>query len=150
MAKSLLEFHKATPAHETLRMAISTGNREMIRLIHGRLPGAERRNGSDLLDVAADFHREKARAWLLGDASALEKGGFAAGSLERRQADTLIQIQSEPPRPAATPSPLPRRLARTLRPNAPFSHKGSSSRPVHRQETTREGRPSKAPLSCPP
>jgi hypothetical protein len=45
MTKCLLEFHGAKPTRETLLMAISTGNFELIKMIRERLsvsgPGAE-------------------------------------------------------------------------------------------------------------
>ena len=48
VAKYLLEFHKATPTRETLRMAVSTGNVELIRTAWERLP-EEHEGRADLI-----------------------------------------------------------------------------------------------------
>jgi hypothetical protein len=60
MTKYLLEFHDVKPTRETLKQAISTGNAELIRLMWQRVPEGDRLHRADLLQVAADFHREAA------------------------------------------------------------------------------------------
>jgi hypothetical protein len=70
VTKCLLEFHGAKPTRETLKMALSSGDLELIRLMWQRLPG-EHENRFDLMEVAADFHREEPLAWLLRDATGL-------------------------------------------------------------------------------
>jgi hypothetical protein len=49
VSKCLLEFYGAKPTRETLMMAISSGNVEMIRLIWARLPEEQQSRG-DLLE----------------------------------------------------------------------------------------------------
>jgi hypothetical protein len=89
VTKCLLEFHNARPTRETLKMALSSGNLELIRLLWQRLPG-EHENRFDLMEVAADFHREEPLAWLLRDATELEQEAFIALAVERRLADALV------------------------------------------------------------
>jgi hypothetical protein len=45
---------------------------------------------ADLLEVAADFHRDAAVGWLFRDASELEKQTFAEYALEQKLADALV------------------------------------------------------------
>jgi hypothetical protein len=89
VAKYLLEFHSAVPTRETLRAALSVGNLELIRLAWQRLP-EEQVSRVDLLEVAADFHREEPLAWLIRDATDLEREVFAEFALERHLADALL------------------------------------------------------------
>jgi hypothetical protein len=60
VAKFLLEFHGAKPARETLKMALSSGNLELIQVMWQRLPG-QHENRFGLMEVAADFHRGGSR-----------------------------------------------------------------------------------------
>jgi hypothetical protein len=91
VTKCLLEFHGAKPTRETLKMAVSGGNLELIRLMWQRLP-YERYHRFDLMEVAADFHREEPLAWLLRDATGLEREAFIALVVERRLADALVVV----------------------------------------------------------
>jgi hypothetical protein len=59
VTKNLLEFHRAKPTRETLKMALSMGDVALIRLIWERLPPSGDEGRLDLLEVAADFDREK-------------------------------------------------------------------------------------------
>jgi hypothetical protein len=90
VAKYLLEFHEVTPTRDTLKMALATGNPELIRLIWQRLPEGDRRRRDDLLEVAADYHREAPLAWLHRDATGFERELFALFALERHLADALL------------------------------------------------------------
>jgi hypothetical protein len=56
VAKYLLEFLGARPTRETLKMALASGNLELIRMCWGRLP-AEHEKRLDLLEVAASSGR---------------------------------------------------------------------------------------------
>jgi hypothetical protein len=47
-------------------------------------------NRVDLLEVAADFHRDEPLAWLVRDATELEREVFAEFALERKLADALL------------------------------------------------------------
>jgi hypothetical protein len=67
VAKYLLEFHEAMPTRETLKMALSSGNLELIRLFWARLPELEQKSRLDLLEVASDFHQVDVVAWLFRD-----------------------------------------------------------------------------------
>jgi hypothetical protein len=89
VTKCLLEFHGAEPAREALKMALSSGNLESIRLMWQRLPD-EHENRFDLMEVAADFHRGEPLAWLLRDATELEREAFMALAIERRLADAVV------------------------------------------------------------
>jgi hypothetical protein len=51
VSKCLFEFHGARPTRETLKMAISSGTLDLIRLLWSRLPGEQHSRG-DLLEVA--------------------------------------------------------------------------------------------------
>jgi hypothetical protein len=97
-SKCLLEFHKATPTRETLMMAISSGNLELIRLMWARLPG-EHRFRDDLLEVAADFHRDEVTRWLFRDSTISEQELFFVFALEARLADGLLEVLGEGVRP---------------------------------------------------
>jgi hypothetical protein len=87
VTKYLLEFHEARPTHETLKMALSTGSLELIRLIWERLPESETAHRAGLLEVVADFHWDEPLAWLLRDANDVGREAFA---LERHLADGLV------------------------------------------------------------
>jgi hypothetical protein len=89
MTKYLLEFHGATPARETLKQSISTGNLELIKLMRERLPEAERRGRLDLLEVATEFHREEVLAWLLRDATVFDLELLEVFAVERKLAAAL-------------------------------------------------------------
>jgi hypothetical protein len=89
MTKYLLEFHSAKPTRGTLKMAISTGSAELIKLMRERLAEAELGARLDLLEVAADFHQVEVVAWLLRDATILERELLVLFGLEYKLADTL-------------------------------------------------------------
>jgi hypothetical protein len=93
VTKCLLEFHRATPTRETLKMAISSGNLELIRIVVARVP--QLRERVDLLEVAADFHRVDVLAWLLRDASVFERELFMCLAIERRLADAVVVALDE-------------------------------------------------------
>jgi hypothetical protein len=103
VSKYLLEFHGATPTRETLKMAISSGNLELIRLAWERLP-EEHETRFDLLEVAADFHREEPFVWLFRDATGLEREAFLEIALERRLADAVVLAVATGSRPWSTRS----------------------------------------------
>jgi hypothetical protein len=80
MTKYLLEFHGAKPTREALKMAISSGSLELIRMMRERLPEGELGERVDLMEVAADFHQEEAGVVVSGRAG----GGF------RERASTVV------------------------------------------------------------
>jgi hypothetical protein len=88
MTKYLLEFHSATPTRETLMMAISTGNLELISMMVERLTEASLRDRTDLMEVTAGFHQHEVLVWLLRDATVFVRellGVFAmSGSWQTR------------------------------------------------------------------
>jgi hypothetical protein len=90
VVKCLLEFHGARPTRETLKMAISVGNLELVRMMVGRLPESELDHRFDLAEVAADFHQLELLAWLLRDAPAGEREVFVSVMVERCLADALL------------------------------------------------------------
>jgi hypothetical protein len=95
MTKYLLEFHRTKPTRETLKMAFSTGNLELIRRMRERLPEGEFRSGLDLLEVAADFHRLEVVAWLHRDIDVFEGERLVVFALEHELADTLaVQFEN--------------------------------------------------------
>jgi hypothetical protein len=61
----------------------------LIRLLWERLP-AEHERRFDLLEVAADFHRDEPLVWLFREATEIEREAFAAFAIERRLADSLL------------------------------------------------------------
>jgi hypothetical protein len=89
VTKCLLEFHGARPTRETLKMALSSGNIELIRLMWERLP-EEHGNRLGLLEVAGVYHREEVLGWLCRDATVFEREVFAMFALERHLADALV------------------------------------------------------------
>ena len=54
VAKCLLEFHDEKPSRGRLNVAISIGNRELVRLVVGRLPESELEHRSDLAEGEGD------------------------------------------------------------------------------------------------
>jgi hypothetical protein len=90
VAKYLLEFHSVHASRETMKTAISTGVLVLIRLVWDRLPECQRGGRTDLLQEAADFHREDVLAWLFRGATPLEREVFAEFALGRHLADALI------------------------------------------------------------
>jgi hypothetical protein len=88
--KYLLEFHNAEVTRETLKMAISTGNAELIKMVTGRLAADVLEHKFDLLEIAAEFHRDEPFAWLFRDASPLEKEAIVEFALERHLADAVL------------------------------------------------------------
>jgi hypothetical protein len=97
VVKYLLEFHTAKPSRETLKMAISAGHLELIRLILARLPELVRRD--DLMKVACDFHREEVLTWLWRDATTFEGELFVAYALQGHYGDALVSVLREGYRP---------------------------------------------------
>ena len=57
VTKCLLEFHRAKPSREALKIAISGGSLELVRLVVGRLPESELELRIDLAEIAAEFHQ---------------------------------------------------------------------------------------------
>jgi hypothetical protein len=90
MTKCLLEFHGGKVRRETLKMAISTGNLQLIKMAHERLPALELRDRLDLLEVAAELHRDEVLAWLLRDATVFERELLGVFALEWKLADALV------------------------------------------------------------
>jgi hypothetical protein len=90
MTKCLLEFHRATPTRETLKMAIATGIFELIKMMRERLPEAELRDRLGLLEVAAEFHQPEVLGWLLRDATVFEQELLVVFALERELADSMV------------------------------------------------------------
>jgi hypothetical protein len=97
-SKYLLGFCGVTPTRTTLKMALSTGYPEMIRLIWQRLPEEQDRR-LDLLEISADFHREAPLGWLFRDSNEIEREVFAECALERHLADALLVGLRNGPRP---------------------------------------------------
>jgi hypothetical protein len=89
VTRYLLEFHSANVNRETMKMALATGSLELIRLVWERLPGG-RDTRVDFLEVAADFHRDEPLAWLLRDATDLEREVLYAFALDHRLADAVL------------------------------------------------------------
>jgi hypothetical protein len=73
-----------------LKQAISTGNAELIRLMWQRVPEGDRLHRADLLQVAADFHREAALGWLFRDAAVLEREILGEFVLDQKLSDGLL------------------------------------------------------------
>jgi hypothetical protein len=90
LTKCLLEFHRARPTRETMKMAMSTGNLELIKLMRERLPETEFQYRVDLLEVAAEFHQPEMLTWLLRDATVFDCELLAVFALGRRLADSLV------------------------------------------------------------
>jgi hypothetical protein len=87
--RCLLEFYGAAPTREGLKLAVSTGNLELIRLMWERLP-EEHEHRFDLMNVAADFHREEPLAWLLRGATNIEGEVIIEVALEQRWTDAVL------------------------------------------------------------
>jgi hypothetical protein len=94
VSKCLPEFHGAKPTRDALKMAISSGSFDLIRLLWTRLPDEQHSRG-DLLAVAAGFHRGEAVKWLFRDSSVFERELFVVLALEARLADGLLEVQGE-------------------------------------------------------
>lgn len=90
--KCLLELHRAIPTLETLKMAISSGVIELVRMIWGRLPSDDQRLRLDLMEVAADFHRDEVLGWLFRDGTIVEREFLTVLTLERRLADAILAV----------------------------------------------------------
>jgi hypothetical protein len=97
--KYLLEFHSAKPTRGTLKMAISTGRFELIKLMHERLSETELGARVDLLIVATDFHQPEVLRWLLRDATVFEGELLEVFALERKQAGALLSAHENSIRP---------------------------------------------------
>jgi hypothetical protein len=94
LTKCLLELHEAKPTRETLKMAMSSGNVDLIRQIWARLPG-EQHSRSDLLEGAADFHRDEPLLWLFRDSTVFDQELFFVFAAEAHLADGLLEVQLE-------------------------------------------------------
>jgi hypothetical protein len=92
VAKSLLEFHEAKPTGETLKMALSSGDFELVRICWERLPGEQEKERRDLLEVAADFHQLEVLSWLFRDADPFAKELFVGFAIRRHLADALLAV----------------------------------------------------------
>jgi hypothetical protein len=68
VSQHLLLYYGLVPTRETIEQALALGLPELIQLIWQALPGAEQVARVDLLQVAAEFHREASLAWLLAKA----------------------------------------------------------------------------------
>jgi hypothetical protein len=90
LTQCLLEFHGAKATRETLKMAISPGNLELIKVVRERLPEAESRDRADLLEVAAEYHQDDVLGWLLRDAAVFEGELLSVFGLEQKGADSLV------------------------------------------------------------
>jgi hypothetical protein len=91
VAKFLFEFLGAMPTRETLKMALSSGNFELVRICWERLPELERKRLA-LLEVAGDFHQLEILAWLFRDADRFEKELFVGFAIRRHLADALLAV----------------------------------------------------------
>jgi hypothetical protein len=89
MTKCLLEFHCAKATRETLKMALSIGSFELIKLIRERLPEAELRDRVDLLEAASEFHQPEVFEWLVRDVTTFEVELLVVFAIERKLADSL-------------------------------------------------------------
>jgi hypothetical protein len=98
VSKCLLEFHKASPTRETLKMAISSGSNELIRLTTARMRD-EQHSRWDLLEATAGFHREEPLRWLLRDSSAFDQELAFVFALEGHLADGLLEVRDMGVRP---------------------------------------------------
>jgi hypothetical protein len=91
VAQNLLEFHEATPTRDTLKMALSSGNFELIRICWGGLPD-EQGKRVDLLEVASDFHQLEVLSWLFRDAGVFERELLVGSAIQRHQAGALLAV----------------------------------------------------------
>jgi hypothetical protein len=91
VAKFLIEFLRAKPRRETLKMALASGNIELVRMCWGLLPD-EQDERLDLLEVASDFHRVEVLAWLFRDTDKFEKELFVGFAIRRHLADALLTV----------------------------------------------------------
>jgi hypothetical protein len=92
VTKFLLEFLRAKPTRETLKMALSSGNLELIRICWEVLPDEHEKERLDLLDVASDFHQLEVLSWLFRDADPFAKERFAECAILRHLADALLSV----------------------------------------------------------
>jgi hypothetical protein len=92
VAKYLLEFHDAKPTRETLMMALSSGNFELVRMCWGRLPDEQVKKRLDLLEIASLFHRVEILAWLFRDADPFERELFVGFAIGEHFADVLQAV----------------------------------------------------------
>jgi hypothetical protein len=99
VVKYLLEFHDVEVVRGTVKMALSTGNAEIVRLLWQRVGEVQQATRADLLQVAADFHRDVPLGWLFRDANVLEREVAAEFALERKLADGLLVMISNGLRP---------------------------------------------------
>jgi hypothetical protein len=98
VCKYLLEFHETKPTRETLKMAVASDSLELLRLIWARVPSEQHVRG-DLLEVAADFHRNEPLMWLFRASTVFEQELFFVFALEARVADGLLEVQRDGIRP---------------------------------------------------
>jgi hypothetical protein len=92
VAKSLLEFHEAKPTRETLKMAVSSGSFELVRICWERLPDEREKDRLDLLEVAADFHQLEVLSWLFRDADPFVRELFIDFAIRHHVADALLAV----------------------------------------------------------
>jgi hypothetical protein len=92
VAKYLLEFLQGKPTRETLKMALSSGDFELVRICWGRLTEERQRRRLDLLEVAADFHQLEILAWLFRDADGFEKELFIGFCAKMHLTDALLAV----------------------------------------------------------
>jgi hypothetical protein len=90
MTKYLLEFHGAAPSRETLEMAVSTGNLELIKMMRERLPESVLEDRLELMEIASECHHGEVLIWLLRDASLLDGQLLWTFALEEKLADALL------------------------------------------------------------
>jgi hypothetical protein len=76
VAKFLLEFLRAKPTRETLKMGLSCGSFELVRICWERPPEQQGKERLDLLEVACEFHQLELVPWLFRDAGEFEKELF--------------------------------------------------------------------------
>jgi hypothetical protein len=94
------------PSCETLEMALSTANEEMIRLVWERLP-QEHAENLELLLLAADFHREDALGWSFRDATEVGQEAFVEQAQEGPLVTHLPGLNTHHS-PPTTDDPTPR------------------------------------------
>jgi hypothetical protein len=97
--KYLMTFHEAEATAETLLMAVSSGNCELIRLVWDAVPDLVRRTRYGPMKTAAEWHRLEPLAWLYGDAGDWEREPLIEFALKNQLADALVAALSHGPVP---------------------------------------------------
>jgi hypothetical protein len=95
MSKVVLEFCRAEPGIGALMMAIAGGLRELIRNVWNRPPAEERGSRWWAVSVAANRHRHEPLAWLLRDATDLERESLFEWAIRGHAADALVVALDE-------------------------------------------------------